>query len=193
MVYQMNQFKKRKRLEMARKAAEEDGEEVEEGGGEAKGQGKPGALVRLNWSLKKKAGKEEKKGNMSQEVKAIEMYLQKDLAIDTKHITSQAKNLAGSDKKSILQIAKSADHFSNIGRTGGDWSGDGGRLGHVMETAAAGGREQLKKVLERNANLGGDMKAIGTGDRGSRASGKPRNSRTSKGSKAESEKGDDDE
>jgi len=157
MTYKMNQAKKRqaqiKRAQSLGMTVEEmmaqEASGVSTGGGG--GEGKPGALKRLGFTLKKKkkgAEKDDEKKNVGIEIKGIEMYLARDLEIDTKHEEREEHHLAGQNAMNpgLLAIATSGEHVSNLGRVGG-------RRGSTLGATAQKGRQQLAALKESKPDL----------------------------------------
>jgi len=147
MMYKMNQAKRRQR-EAARAAQlgltpEQAMEQAAGGataGGGGGGGGRPGGLARLGFKLKGK-GKDDDKRNMSKEIKGIEMYLSREEDIDVKHEATSRVTAAGSGGRSVLDVAKSKDHTSNLGRLGG-------RRGSIIAGIAHDARAQLGQIRE---------------------------------------------
>ena len=174
MVYNMNKAKKAARLAARAAQLGMSVEEMESGGGGAAaasgggggGGGRPGGLVRLGWKLGKKGAKgakDEDRRNMAMEVKGIEMYLKRDLDIDvdSKKDAGAEKKTAGmaASKPSLLQIANSADHKSNIGRVGGE-------RGENIAVAASHARRSLAAAKDLQPDKYGVKNSGGEGGGG---------------------------
>jgi len=76
------------------------------------------------------------------------MYLSKDLDIDVRHEEREEHHYAGQDvtSPSLLSVAMSTDHKSNLGRIGGE-------RGSIIHNAASAGRKQLGELKASKPDL----------------------------------------
>jgi len=110
-----------------------------------------------------KGAKEEEGRNVGIEIKGIEMYLSRDLDIDVRHEDREEHHYAGQAaiNPSLLSIAMSKDHKSNLGRVGGT-------RGSVLHATAQAGRQQLAGMKVTKPDL--FVPRRGSSSRGSTAS-----------------------
>jgi len=149
MLYRMNMAKKKARAaaRAAQLGVSEDELAAADNSGGGGGTGRPGGLARLGFVLKKGGkGKDDDKKNMSKEVKGIEMFLAREEDINVRHDEEEHHTIAGSKGGSLMEIATSEDHTSNLGRFGG-------RRGSVIAAQAREARQQLKVIKETKADL----------------------------------------
>ena len=165
MTYKMNQAKKRARAaaRAAQMGSEGEGESSASTGGVKVG--RPGGLSRLGWKLSSKGAKDAGQKNTASEVKGIEMFLSREEDIDVKHHDSRMTAVAGESalKPSLMAVAMSNEHQSNIGRVGG-------RRGSTLAITAQQSRKQLQVLKTEKPELFPSGSRASSGDQNYRNS-----------------------